>query len=218
MFRKLLFLFYLLITTNAIAQHVATQPVKTTEKQGDTQIDYKQVGAPMPPLRVILYHDTSKQKQAVSELKDSDSSNTQRRRNKKKKKQNDDINAFSHKQFITNKDLDNGANAFVMIFNPTCSHCEDETALLENNISLFNRSKFVMIATPPMQPYLGDFVHLLHVNEYPVFSVGIDSSGFLNNVFMFQALPQINIYNSDQKLIKIFTGEVSIDSLKQYIE
>ncbi len=46
--------------------------------------------------------------------------------------------------------------------------------------------------------------------------IGTDSSGFINNVFLYQSLPQINIYSPAHKLIKTYTGEVPIDSLKQY--
>src|ERR1035437_5721607 len=99
MFHKLLFLLCLFITTNAIAQHAGITPVKTTEKHDDPQIDYKQVGSPMPPLRVILYHDTTQQ-QKVSELKGNDTLSKHRNHNKKKKKLHDEINDFGHKQFI----------------------------------------------------------------------------------------------------------------------
>ena len=217
MFRILLSLLFLITATNAMAQHAAIIPVKTTEKQDDPQIDYKQIGAPMPPLRLFLYHDTIAKKQNPSALKENDSLTTHRN-HKKMKKQHNNVREFEHKQFITNKDLDNGANQFIMIFNPTFSHCEDETVMLEKNISLFNKSKLLLMATSQMKLYLSDFVHLLRVDEYPAIYVGTDSSGFVNNVFMYRTLPQLNIYNGDHKLLKIYTGEVSIDSLKQYIE
>ena len=69
-----------------------------------------------------------------------------------------------------------------------------------------------------MKAYLPDFVNMLHVMEYPSMHVGIDSSDFINKVYQYTALPQINIYDKERKLIKIYNGEVSVDTLKKYIE
>ena len=187
MLRKLQVLVCLICATNAIAQNINFTPSKTTQKQDDTKIDYKQMGAPMPSLVFIPYYD----------------SNT---------KQTD------RKQFMTNGDFDNGANLFIMMFNPTCSHCQDETMMMEKNGSLFIRSKVVLLANNVMKPYLSDFVTLTHVDQYPFMYLGIDSTDFINNLFLYQQLPQLNIYNCARKLIKTYSGEVAIDSLKKYIQ
>ena len=120
--------------------------------------------------------------------------------------------------YMTDKDLDNRGNLLVMMFNPTCSHCQDETVVLEKNIFLFKKTELVFLANPVMKAYLPDYVNMLHVGEYPSIHVGIDSSDFINKVFLYQSLPQINIYDKHRKLVKIYNGEVAIDSLKQYIQ
>ena len=74
------------------------------------------------------------------------------------------------------------------------------------------------MANPGMKQYLPDFINRQHLYEYPAFQIGIDSSDFINKIYLFQMLPQINIYDHDRKLIKTYNGEVPIDSLKQYIE
>ena len=124
----------------------------------------------------------------------------------------------SSKASFTNADFDNGANLFVMMFSPTCSHCQDETMRIEKNFALFKKSKLVLLANMINKPYLDDFVKAVNLNGYPSIYLGLDSMGFINNTYLYQALPQINIYNSDRKLIKTYTGEVAIDSLKKYIE
>jgi hypothetical protein len=58
----------------------------------------------------------------------------------------------------------------------------------------------------------------MKTEEYPIMYVGTDSGDFLNNVFLYSQLPQINIYDKKRKLLKTFTGEVAIDSLKKYIQ
>lgn len=210
MIRSLIGLVLALATTNTFAQNTGTNPSKATEKQDETQIDYKQIGAPMPPIRLIVYRDTSTPK------KDSVAANT--RAGKKKKKAPVPNLLQAPEKVVTNEDVNNGANLFIMLFNPTCGHCEDETAMLQKNIGLFKRSKFLMMANPVMVPYMPDFVKRLHLDDYLLFTVGVDSAGYVNNVFLYQALPQINIYNAERKLLKVYSGEVSIDTLKQYIQ
>jgi thiol-disulfide isomerase/thioredoxin len=177
----------LITATNTFAQQPAIPPSKTTEKQADASIDYKQMGAPMPAFLLIPFLNNVKR-------------------------------VTSGKETFTNTDLDNGANLFVMMFNPTCSHCQDETVTIEKNIALFKKSKVVLLANMIMKSYLDDFVKAVNLDEYPSIYLGLDSMGFINNTYLYQALPQINIYNGDRMLIKTYTGEVAIDSLKKYIQ
>lgn len=119
---------------------------------------------------------------------------------------------------ITNEDLKNKANLFVMIFNPTCSHCEDQTELLEKNIDLFKKSKVVFVASDVASVNIPFFEKGLHTDNYKPFIIGTDSCHYVDKMFLYQMLPQINIYDKHRKLVKIFTGGAAIDSLKPYIQ
>ena len=187
MLRRLLILIFIVGATNAIAQHKNSASPKTTEKQSDPEIDYKQPGAPMPPLVFIPYYDSS-------------------------------VRERNRRQFMTGKDIDNGANLLIMMFNPTCGHCQATAIEMGKNKELFKKSKVLMLATKIMMPYLGDFVEFTHATDYSFVHLGVDSTDFVNNTFLYQSLPQINIYNGERKLIRTYTGEVSIDTLKQYIQ
>jgi thiol-disulfide isomerase/thioredoxin len=220
MFRKLLFLLLIAFGSNAMAQ-VTTKSGKNEDKKVDQPIDYKAMGAPMPDLHLTVYIDTSKKDNPVPAAK-SDTIAQKSKTGRKKKKhpaiENADAPvAKAQKKYLTNEDFDNGANLMVMMFNPTCSHCEDETELLEKNIFVFKKTKIILLANQMMWEYIPNFAKSFHVSEYPTITIGSDSS-FINKVFLYQALPQINIYNTKRKLIKTFTGEVIIDSLRKYIE
>jgi len=120
---------------------------------------------------------------------------------------------------ITNSDVNYKANLIVMLFNPICEHCQDETQLLETNISLFKQSKLLMIAAPMMGTYLKTFVDNYHVDQYSnKIMIGLDSNSTIDNLFIYEPLPQLNVYNAKLKLIKVFSGNTSIDSLKPYIQ
>lgn len=121
-------------------------------------------------------------------------------------------------KFITNDDVDNKSNLILMLFNPTCGHCEEQTQKIEKNISMFNKSKLVMVATPAMRPYMGKFLKDQHIDQYPSIIAGVDSAGMVDKLFEYKMLPQINIYDHHHKLIKTFTSGAPIDSLKHYVE
>jgi len=75
-----------------------------------------------------------------------------------------------------------------------------------------------MVADQLTRPYLPLFVKSFHIAEYPSIYIGFDVSNFIKELFLYQPLPQVNIYSADRKLLRTFTGEIVIDSLKRYIQ
>src|SRR4051812_30862011 len=61
------------------------------------------------------------------------------------------------KAIVTNTNLVNDANLFIMMFNPTCEHCQEETIMLEKHIDLFKKSKMALVASPNMLSLLDFF-------------------------------------------------------------
>jgi hypothetical protein len=198
----------LLTATNAIAQKSATS--KTTEIK-DAKTDYQQMGAPLAPLILLIFHDTSSKK----DIPAANAGGADKKTHSSKRRSGKESN---NKMYLTADDVDNNANLLVMIFNPGCSHCEDETAVIQNNFSLFKKTELVMVAKPASSVSLSDFYIRRRLSEFPAIHIGTDSSSFIGNTFVYGMLPQINIYDHDRKLIKIYNGEISIDSLKKYIE
>jgi len=204
MVRKLI----LSVLTSAIASlAMAQQDSKTTQNTPSANIDYKREGMPMPLMYVREYHDTTA----------TNAPELTKKEKKKRAKTGTDISP-DHYSTLTNKDLDNGANLLIMLFNPTCSHCEEMTTLMEKNIDIFKKTEVVLVASKPMAPYIPDFAERFHIAKYPMMHIGYDSSNFVDNIFTYQRLPQLTIYDRDRKLLKIFTGEVPIDSLKKFVE
>lgn len=119
---------------------------------------------------------------------------------------------------ITSNDLNNEANLFVMLFNPTCEHCQEETITIEKNINLWKKSDILMIAAPSMMDYLEFYNNVTRYSKYSKIKVGVDSCGYVDKTFIYGSLPQINVYDKERNLLRIFSGETPIDSLKPYIE
>ena len=217
MFRLLLISLCLFSATNAVAQKGKTT-TKTTEKQTDIEIDYKQIGAPLPPMRVILHQDTTHAQRLTNAQIEKNNASKSEAQLKKEARQKKEREKAESKGYLDSKDLDNGVNLFVMMFNPTCSHCQEAAILMGQHSELFDRTKVVMMANPMMQPYMNDFLVFSRCGNFPFMYLGIDSADNVNKLFLYRALPQINIYNEERKLIKIFNGDVAIDSLRQYIQ
>ena len=90
-------------------------------------LDSQAIGSPLPPVRLAIMHITDPRKPVKKSLFG----------HKKK---------TPHDKIITNSDLNFDGNMLLMLFSPTCGHCEDKTDMLEKNIALFNKSRLVMVA------------------------------------------------------------------------
>lgn len=121
---------------------------------------------------------------------------------------------------ITKDVLESGGNLILMMFNPTCDHCEDETRAFIQNIFMFKKSKILLVAADVQTPNLSYFESNLKCSQYPsTITVAIDSAGLIRKLFTYAALPQINIYDGkSMRLLKTFEGFTPIDSLKKYIQ
>lgn len=119
---------------------------------------------------------------------------------------------------ITNEDLKAKVPTVIMLFNPTCEHCEDQARLFQKNLSKFSDANLLLMAADRLGPYLVHFVNATGSDKFPSLQIGVDSSEYINKTFRYEGLPQINIYNKQQKLVKIFSGITSVDSLQRYME
>ncbi|OJW83227.1 MAG: hypothetical protein BGO69_19140 [Bacteroidetes bacterium 46-16] len=196
MLRKLLIIMLLLSTKHAWAQnnyepyYKPSSYPKPIPKDTD-KTDYRNTGTPLSDFRVVTLPLKSTDKPPAPDIPS---------------------------RTITKADVKNDANLFLMLFNPTCGHCEDMTKLIEDNISVFKNSKILLVAAQHMGEYLVMFEKGLKTNDYPQIAVGLDSSHLIDRTFMYMSLPQINIYNKDRILIKRFSGEIPLDSLRQYVQ
>lgn len=121
---------------------------------------------------------------------------------------------------ITDDLSQSGGNLILMMFNPTCEHCEEETRAFIENIFLFKKSRILLVAASVQTPNLSYFESNLKCSQYPsTITVAIDSAQLIDKIFTYKTLPQINIYEAkSMRLLKTFEGFTPIDSLKKYIQ
>lgn len=116
----------------------------------------------------------------------------------------------------TAADFKNNHNFFLMMFNPTCGHCINMTKMIGNNIQDFKNNHILLLANSQMLPYFPEFEKQTDVYKHPEIVVAVDSSNFIDVAYSYHVLPQINIYDKNRILIKTFTGDTPLDSLRVY--
>lgn len=117
----------------------------------------------------------------------------------------------------TNKELETKHHFLLIMFNPTCRHCIKMTELICKHSELFRNTKVAFMAPATMMEYLADYEKETGVYKYPEFIVGVDSAYAVDKLYTYGTLPQINIYDQHQKLVKTFKGDTPLDSLKHYL-
>lgn len=119
---------------------------------------------------------------------------------------------------LTNKDLKSENHLFLVFFNPDCGHCVEVTRLFCNNANLFKHSKVVFLPyESKMSAHFNDFIKSTKLNEHPEFILGVNKTKSVRKLTRIGMYPQINIYDQNQQIIKIFNGNISLNKLKAYL-
>ncbi len=121
-------------------------------------------------------------------------------------------------EIFTTKNLSPEKNLVVMVYNPTCGHCQEEAILFRNNKDLFNTAEILLVADTAMKEYIDFFHNTTKVFDTPELKMMLDNCEYIKKTFRYQSLPQLNIYNKEKKLVKVFVGDTPLDSLKHYIQ
>ena len=85
------------------------------------------------------------------------------------------------------------------------------------NIEKFDEDKIVMISTEPMDSII-KFQKIYELNKYPNILLGRVNDVYANQVLGVEIIPQIFIYDSEMKLIKVYKGETKLDAIVRYLK
>lgn len=121
---------------------------------------------------------------------------------------------------ISKEFFQSGGNLLLMMFNPTCEHCEEMTFNFIKNIFLFKKTRILMVAAPMQTHNLEYYNNTTKFSLYAnTMTVAIDSAHVIDKLFKYESLPQINFYDaSSMRLLHTFVGDTPMDSLKKYIQ
>lgn len=123
----------------------------------------------------------------------------------------------SASKVVTNKDLTSKVHLLLIIVNPTCSHCIEETKLICENAKLFNNSKVVFMIENSRVAEIPEFKTKTGLDNHPEFITGTDQLGTIEKLPNEGLLPHILIYDKAGKLVNILNGNITAEDFKQLL-
>lgn len=109
---------------------------------------------------------------------------------------------------------------FIMVlFNPTCDHCQRQAKLLqEAQKTVLSNTVVAYVTGQMMIDMLPEFQKKIDYTPKPNFIVGVDTYDFVTNLFEYKYLPQLIIYSKDKKVMKVFHKETELEKILEYIK
>ncbi|MDP4261808.1 MAG: redoxin domain-containing protein [Bacteroidota bacterium] len=114
--------------------------------------------------------------------------------------------------FFTKADLKKNKAVLLMLFSPTCEHCQHETEELLKNMDEFKKIQIVMATTMPFVQ-MKEFYAKYELEKYKNIKVGQDIQYMLPSFYLVRNLPYLAMYDKDGKLLSTFEGTMKMEDL-----
>ena len=114
--------------------------------------------------------------------------------------------------FYTKADLPKKAAIMLMLFNPECEHCKQETEDLISKIDRFKNIQVVMATNTTFSRMLA-FRETYQLAKYKNIIVAQDTHYFLPTFYMIRNLPFLAFYNRKKELISVFEGSLPMEKV-----
>lgn len=111
--------------------------------------------------------------------------------------------------------LGRGGPIIFMYFSPDCEHCQRMTSLILHQLNNFCNSKIYMVTSEPTDE-TKKFVLAFHLNGLSNVLVMKDYHYSFFDAFLPHEIPFFAIYDSQQKLRRIYEGEVEMSALLRF--
>ncbi len=117
---------------------------------------------------------------------------------------------------FTKADLPKKKPVMLMIFNPTCEHCQHETEALTKDIDKFKDVTIVMATTYPYDSMMA-FRDRNHLADFENIIVGQDVNYFLVSYYLMHSMPFLAFYDKNFNLISVFEGTMPMDKAEEEV-
>lgn len=119
---------------------------------------------------------------------------------------------------LTNTNLKKGKPVMLMLFSPQCDHCEHMVDSLKKLEARFKNTQLLMIAEGRNKDFMKGFIEKTGIGNDPFFkNIGIEKGNLIFYIYNYKLLPQINFYDEHYKLVRTFSGNSPMDSVKMFI-
>jgi hypothetical protein len=116
------------------------------------------------------------------------------------------------KGYFTNESLPEKKASMLMIFNPRCEHCQQETEELIKHINEFKDIHIVMATMMPYDSMMA-YREKYKLAQYPNIIVGQDIHYFLASFYRMETLPFHAFYNRKKNLISAIEGPMPVSAI-----
>ncbi len=114
--------------------------------------------------------------------------------------------------YFTKDVLHRKTPVLLMVFHPSCEHCQQETENITKNIDKFKGIQIVMSTMVPLFE-MKVFMDKYKLASYENIIVAQDYTFFLPPYFQFNNLPFLAFYNKKKKLVSTFGGSLPVDKI-----
>jgi thiol-disulfide isomerase/thioredoxin len=114
--------------------------------------------------------------------------------------------------YFSKTDLPEKKPVLLMIFNPSCEHCQHETEELIKHMDELKKVTIVMATFMPFDSMMS-FRKKYQLDQYPNIIMGQDVQYFLPTFYMISNLPFLAFYDKRKDLISVFEGSMPIEKV-----
>jgi len=120
--------------------------------------------------------------------------------------------------YFSNKDLPKNKPMIFALFSPNCDHCQKAVAEMKAKTAMFKDATIVFVTFGTNFKELESFVQTTGVGDLKNFYICAAPDRWITSYFMPNyILPQVIVFNKQQKLKKIFYETINTDSLNFYM-
>jgi len=109
-------------------------------------------------------------------------------------------------------------NTIIMLFNPTCGHCQDQLELMLSMPEVAQSTNIILTSGEPLGK-LQVFYDKFHLEKYPLIHIGKDYKYFFGGFYQPKTIPVLAFYNKQKQLVYFNQGNVKkseiLDALKK---
>mgnify|MGYP000857396144 FL=1 len=107
----------------------------------------------------------------------------------------------------------------IALFNPGCDHCMKTLQDFYKNLHRFKEATILFVTGNNLWGELKNFLDISKVNLDGIHNliVSADHSDVLKDLFEYNGIPQVMIYNKDKVLQKMYFKDIHMDSVIMYM-
>lgn len=105
----------------------------------------------------------------------------------------------------------------LVLFNPSCGHCIDVAVSMKSRINELAGADIVFLTGNNLLAELPSFIQQTRLHGLPNVYVGIDHSDVSKNLFEYNGIPQIMVYNQQHILLKTYYKQMELDEIVRLI-